>query len=298
MLATLLTITLTATSSGVDPGPLPAAPGAAAERDTLVEVEPGTRIAIQSHEGSIVVRGWERNAVEVSGDEDEARVQVGRSQGSLTLHVGGRWGEPVDADITVNVPVGSPLRIHAPFADVDVAGVGREVKVETVEGDIRLTGGSEMVTLHTVEGDIEVRGADGRLELHSMDGDLRVVDVSGDVLVNTVDGDVRIEGITSSNVKATTVDGDVVFRGELRPDGVYRLSTHDGDLFVSVPEHAGAVVSVATWAGDFSASFPIAWEGRRDGKRMEFTIGNGGARLELQTFEGEIRLHRPGEPAR
>lgn len=265
--------------------------------DTLVRVDPGTRVVIQLHEGTVVVRGWDRDAVEVvgGGEDEETRVRVSRSSGTLTLHAGGRWGEPVDGDLIVNVPASSPLKVHAPFADVQIEGVRRGVTVETVEGDIRLAGGSEVVTLHTVEGDIEVRDASGRIELHSMDGDTRLAGVSGDISVNTVDGDVRLEGVASSNVKAQTVDGDILFAGELRPSGVYRLSTHDGDLYVAVPENAGAVVSIATWAGEFGASFPIAWEGRRDGKRMEFTIGHGGARLELQSFDGEIRLIRPGQ---
>lgn len=272
--------------------------GAALSSDTLVQVDRGTRVVIQLHEGSVVVRGWDRDAVEVITEDadDESRVRIGRSAGSLTVHTGGRWGEPVEADLTLNVPASSPLKVHGPFADVQIEGVERDVIVETVDGDIRLRGGTEVVTLHTVEGDIEVRDVSGRVELHSMDGDVAVAGVDGDVSVNTVDGDVRLRGVASSNVKAQTVDGDILFTGELRPSGIYRLSTHDGDVYVTVPENSGAVVSVATWGGEFSASFPIAWQGRRDGKRMEFTIGNGGARLELQSFDGEIRLIRPGEP--
>lgn len=271
--------------------------GAALEKDTLVQVDPGTRVVIRSHEGSIVVRGWDRDAVEViaEDEEEEARVRVARSSGTLGVYAGGPRGEPVDADLTVNVPTDSPLEVHAPFADVQIEGAGRQVRVETVEGDIRLTGGAEIVTLHTVEGDIEVRGASDRVEVNSVDGDLRLLAIRGDVSANTVDGDVRLEEVASSTVKATTVDGDVIFTGELRSAGVYRLSTHDGDLVVAVPEGTGAVVSIATYDGEFSASFPIDWEGRRDSKRMEFTLGDGGGRVELQSFDGEIRLIRPGE---
>lgn len=294
MLAFTVVAALAAPSHPALAGAGPA--GSETGRDTLVQVDPGTRIVLQTHEGSVVVRGWDRSAVEVIvGGEEGARIGVSRSSGTLAIRAGGRFGEPVDADLTVNVPAASPLRIHAPFADVWIEGVTREVSVETVEGDIRLAGGSDVITLHTVDGDIEVRNASGRVEVNTMDGDIRLSGVSGDIAVNAVDGDVRLEGVASSNVKATTVDGDVVYRGELRPSGVYRLSTHDGDLYVAVPERSGAIVSVATWGGEFSASFPIAWEGRRDGKRMEFTIGNGGARLELQSFDGEIRLIRPGE---
>lgn len=289
--ATIAALGLLANPSPAVPGP----EGLLFERDTLVQVSPGTRVVIQNHEGSVVVRAWNRDAVEVISDDEESRIGLDASGGTLTIRAGGRWGEPADADLTINVPATSPLKIHAPFADVEIGGVSREVSVQTVEGDIHLAGGSSLVQLHTVEGDIEVHDASDRVEVQTMDGDIQLANVSGDATVNTVDGDIRLTGMASSNVKATTVDGDVLYEGELRPTGVYRFSTHDGDLYVAVPERSGAVVSVATWDGEFSASFPIAWEGRREGKRMEFMIGTGGARLELQSFDGEIRLIRPGE---
>lgn len=267
--------------------------------DTLVRVEPGTRVAIHGHGGTIVVRGWERDAVELLARDDGAtdRVRISRSARGLSIHVAGRRGGPAGGDLTVRVPAASPLEVHASFADVEVEGAGSAVAVRTVDGDIRLEGGADVVSLHTVAGDIEVRGASGRLEVNSMDGDIRLVGVRGEVLVNTVDGDVHLEGLASESVRANTVDGDVLFRGELRPGGFYRLSTHDGDLTVVVPASAGATVSATTWQGELETSFPIDRERRAGGRRFELTIGDGGARIELQSFQGRIRLVRPGETA-
>jgi hypothetical protein len=52
---------------------------------------------------------------------------------------------------------------------------------------------------------------------------------------------------------------------------------------------------MSTFDGDFDPSFTI--DTMRTGKhRITFTIGrSGGARLELETFDGDIQLRRPGE---
>lgn len=269
----------------------------AAAPDTLIPVEPGTRVAVHAHDGTIVVRSWDRDVVEAEVAEGEGRIRIFRSGGTLTLRAAGRHGQPTDAHLTVRVPTRSPVEIHATSADVRVEGAGGPVAVHTVDGDVRLSGGTGLVRLHTVSGDVEVADAAGRLEVHTMNGDVRLAGVEGDVAVNAVDGDVFLERLRSSRAEATTVDGDVVFTGDLLPSGYYRFSTHDGDVTVGVPEGAGAYVSVASWAGEFESSFPVTWEDVGRARRREFTIGDGGARLELQSFDGTIRLVRPADAA-
>ena len=53
-----------------------------------------------------------------------------------------------------------------------------------------------------------------------------------------------------------------------------------------------------SFQGDFESAFPVTIT-ERHGKRFEFTLGNGSARVELESFSGTIRLVRPGtHPAR
>jgi DUF4097 and DUF4098 domain-containing protein YvlB len=94
-------------------------------------------------------------------------------------------------------------------------------------------------------------------------------------------------------VDANTVNGDISYEGTIRPNGRYRLATHNGDVTVVVPDGADALVSVSTFQGDFASDFPITLR-ERHGKRFEFTLGKGSARLELESFQGTIELRRPG----
>src|SRR5438105_4914039 len=57
-------------------------------------------------------------------------------------------------------------------------------------------------------------------------------------------------------------------------------------------------ISVSTFDGDFSACYPVQLVGPKTKHRFSFTIGSGSARLELESFNGDIRLCRPGQLAK
>jgi hypothetical protein len=63
-----------------------------------------------------------------------------------------------------------------------------------------------------------------------------------------------------------------------------------------------ATVSVSTFSGDLESDWPITitpGPGRRmHGQEWEFTVGNGGARLNLESFSGTIYLRRGSSPRR
>ena len=63
---------------------------------------------------------------------------------------------------------------------------------------------------------------------------------------------------------------------------------------VSVPEKANVTVSVSTFNGEFSSCFPVQLN-KKTKHRFDFSIGSGSARLELESFGGDIRICRPGQ---
>jgi hypothetical protein len=106
-----------------------------------------------------------------------------------------------------------------------------------------------------------------------------------------------MEAVSSSDVEANTVDGAVSYRGRVTPQGRYRLGSHDGDITMEVPE-LSAVVSVSTFEGEFSTcGYPATISNagpRRSKKRFRFTVGDGGARVDLESFDGGIYLIKTG----
>jgi DUF4097 and DUF4098 domain-containing protein YvlB len=117
--------------------------------------------------------------------------------------------------------------------------------------------------------------------------------------VEAVNGDVVLDGVRSKMIEAGTVNGDIRFIGTIYEDGRYKFSSHQGDLDVAIPGNANATISVATFNGEFESSFPIVLtESGRAGKRFTFRLGNGGAVLDLETFQGTIHLSRAAANAK
>jgi DUF4097 and DUF4098 domain-containing protein YvlB len=168
--------------------------------------------------------------------------------------------------------------------------------VETVQGEIVVEGGEGLVSLQSVEGRVALRGAKGRIEVHSVNEDLLIAASSGDVTAETVNGEIVLERVDATGLAASTVNGDIEYDGPLRNGGRYALSSHNGDLTLTVAEGTNAAVSVSTFNGEFESEFPVTLTEARKGKRFSFTLGSGSAQVSLESFQGSIRLVRPGSP--
>jgi DUF4097 and DUF4098 domain-containing protein YvlB len=105
---------------------------------------------------------------------------------------------------------------------------------------------------------------------------------------------VTLERITSANVSVTTVNGDLVYDGTIQENGQYSFNTHNGDIDITVPPTASATVDVGTFNGEFETAFPVMLT-KTSRNRFSFVLGKGSSRLNLESFQGTIRLHRPGE---
>ncbi len=96
-------------------------------------------------------------------------------------------------------------------------------------------------------------------------------------------------------MQAASVDGDILWDGDIRDGGRYSFVTHDGDVVVGVQEGANVKVSVASFDADFEVDFQVDLEpGAHEEKRFSFVLGSGSARIELESFDGSIHLTRRG----
>jgi DUF4097 and DUF4098 domain-containing protein YvlB len=64
---------------------------------------------------------------------------------------------------------------------------------------------------------------------------------------------------------------------------------------VVVPNGSNAAVNVSTYNGKLDASFPVKLKEGTSRRRFSFVLGSGSAKLDLETFGGDVRLRLPGE---
>jgi hypothetical protein len=264
-----------------------------AELDTTFAVNPNTVLGVRNHAGEIVVRTWNRNEVRIQASYSSYdRVKIIQSDRSVKVQSETRHGHPEEVDFELTIPSGMTVDLWGFESDVSVDGVQNGVRVETLEGDIEITDCGGDITIHSVEGDMTVTGSSGRLDANGTDGGVMVVGFDGDIFAGSIDGDIRLEAVDASAVEGKTVDGDVFYDGSIRDGGRYKLTTHDGDVTVSIPAGANATIEVATFDGEFEADFPVQITGAQGNRKFSFVIGDGSARLELHSFDGNIQLLR------
>ncbi len=268
---------------------------AAQETDTTFAVAADARLDLTVMRGEVVIRTWERNEMRVIADHSRsARLDVSGTRSSVRLRMRDGAGGMSDVDMEITVPRSTSLQINGTFLDSDIRGVQGNVSVQSVQGDIYVSGGRGRVSLHSVQGDVESHGASGRIDLNSSNGDVVIADADGEITAQTLNGEIEMDRIRSSSVDATTVNGEVDYRGTIENDGSYSFSTHNGDITLVIPPDVSATFTVSTFSGEFDTGFPITLtETSSDGKRLEFTVGGGSARIALSSFGGTIQLVRP-----
>lgn len=276
----------------------PGGPENTPKSDQTVDAAKGTRLVLSNNAGEVVVRSWDQDKVRIQASHG-TRETVTAETTDMTLRIrtqrSGR-GPSGLVDYEITVPRWMAVNLSGTYLDATIEGTAAEVTVETVHGNVRVTGGSGAVSIRSVEGVITIDKASGRVQATSVNEGIRVTNVTGEITADTTNGDIVIDNAQTSNLEASTVNGDVTFNGTIRDSGVYRLTTHSGDIRVGLGGANNVTVFVRTFQGDFSADFPVQLpEGqtaRSGSKRFNFTLGTGSARIELQSFNGDISLAR------
>jgi DUF4097 and DUF4098 domain-containing protein YvlB len=275
---------------------------AAQQIDTTLNVGRGQRLDVNAFGGDITVRAWNRNAVRVEASTSgRDRVEVSTSATAVAVRTQGRHGPASETELRISAPAWMALTLSGVNTSMKVEGSRAPVTVETVEGEVDVSGGEGLISLRSVQGSITLRGAKGRISVNSVNEDVEVTNSSGDVVAQTVNGEIALQVVDATSVDASTVNGDIWYSGPIRAGGRYALSTHNGDLSLTVAEGTSASVAVSTFSGEFESEFPVPLRGTRKGKGFNFTLGSGSAQVTLESFQGTIELVRPGserDPAR
>lgn len=273
----------------------PGGPETSPRTDQTVDVAKGTRLVLNNNAGEVVVRSWDREQVRVQATHSEReKIDVQTAEMTLRIRARAARGPASLVDYQVTVPRWMPVNLSGTYLEATIEGTTAEVNVESVHGNVRVVGGTGNVSARSIAGEISVDKASGRVSAYTVNEGIRVLNVTGDVSAETTNGDIVIENAQTSSLDVSTVNGDVTFNGTVRDKGTYRLTTHGGDIRVGLGGASNATVFVRTFQGDFNADFPIQLpEGqtaRSGSKRFNFTLGTGSARIEVQSFNGDIVL--------
>lgn len=232
------------------------------DRDGHVEME--------AFSGSIEVTGGDQESVEVKaridGNDqklvDATALRFNASDRQLSIEVD--YDEVEDSQEFLGLfSIGD---VDRPDVDIDITMPrSASLTVDAFSSDIDVTGLRAGVTLDTFSSSIALRDVEGTVEVETFSGGVEADGLRGSVQLETFSGDVRLRG------------------GVLTGDS--HFDTFSGDVELFLPSDADfEIVGEEDMFGDLESEFALQAE---DGRRI---AGNGGPRIEVETFSGDLRL--------
>lgn len=278
-----------------------AAPAAAEEVDRTLDAAADGSVYISNISGTVVVEGWRRNEVRVTGqlgkNVEELIFERSGDKVTIKVKVPKKGGRGIESDLTISIPAGSSLDVGTVSADIEVSGVLGDQKLEAVSGDIQTDTVEADVRAGTVSGDVEItgQGKDAETRGNTVSGDVVFYKVAGNVAGESVSGDVTIDNGSFDRASFNTVNGDIEFTAELRADGKLTAETVNGDVELDFEGEISGRFDIDTFNGDIDNCFgPKAKRTSKyaPGQELSFQEGNGDARITVSTMNGDISICR------
>src|ERR1700674_5434081 len=171
------------------------------------------------------------------------------------------------------------------------------VSLRSSDGTLRAQGLRGDVILEAAAASVEVTGiSDAHLHVKTLSGPITLTDIRNSHLdIHSVSGNVTIRNVTGPSVEVNSGSGRISYQGDPGSAGEYQLTSHSGDLDISIPASALVNIKARSIKGQSDPEFPIASGFSAPGAqnlllKPGMTIGS---RFELRSFRGKIRLKRP-----
>lgn len=216
------------------------------------------RLRLRNVNGSVRVGTWEKPHLRVSAVKRAKGSRAAEALEETQVHV---TKQGTTIDVETRLP--RPDRSRGLFFWASRPGA-------SVSYELSLPAGLE-VDVETVNGRITAEGRRGELTLNTVNGAVRVEAQGAPLRVNTVNGSVEVS-----------------FDGPLRAAD---LETVNGSVTVSCPGDSSFRYDLQTVNGKIRSDFPeVAVEGKWGPKEARGTVGDGTARLAVETVNGEVRI--------
>lgn len=272
-----------------------------------VRIAPGPAGEVRVH-GVIHARGWSDDDARRKLQEIQSNPPI--SQDNNLIRVGGvRFGMgDASIDYTITVPANTELRSRAGSGDVDVSGIqgpanfvagsgditasgiGNDVQAVAGSGNVKISGVQGQTQIATGSGDIAVRDAKGAVRAHTGSGEIQVSEPNDTVDAGTGSGDVTIDG-AHADLRVRTGSGTVAINGNPGASNYWDIHASSGDVKLRIPTGASFRLYAHSGSGDIDTQVPIVMEGTAGKHELRARIGDGKARVEIETSSGSITLH-------
>ncbi|MEM8681804.1 MAG: DUF4097 family beta strand repeat-containing protein [Pseudomonadota bacterium] len=282
-------------------GVLLASPALAEDINETLSADPRGEVSISNTAGSVEVRGWSRDEVEVTGrlGDDVEELIFERDGDEILIKVKGpnRYigRKDISSDLVVRVPEKSSLDIGTVSANIEVQDVHGELELASVSGRIDTQVYSGDLEAGTVSGSIDVQGDDEVIdaELSSVSGSISAAGLAGDLEAESVSGRVSVSGGLFESVDMETVNGRITFRGQLHDDGDMAMESVNGGVDIDIENNVPARYEIETFNGGIKNCFGVRAERTSryaPGYSLSHEVGAASASVRVETLNGSVNF--------
>ena len=263
------------------------------QTDTTLTVRRGDRLDVYDLTGSVTVRVWDRpTARVVASHSPDDRITITRAGALVSIASSNTLGPQGEIRYEISVPAWLPITVQGSSVSVRAEGALQDVTVRSQSGDVFVRGTVGSAIVSTMLGSVTVTDAKGKIRVSAGKKPIHITRVAGEVAVSGVENDIVFHEMSSRNVDARTVSGNVVYEGIIVPGGRYHLSSTRGNVSATIPGGASATISVATRLGRFLTDHPSLQRTTPTRQRFSVVLGRGQAQMTLDAFEGTVTLRR------
>ena len=244
-------------------------------------VGPGAVISITNNYGPITVKpsGSSQVVVETVSHSDAVSLVNEQHGDRIELRsISSRQGTNL-VEYTVLVPAAAFVTLRSSDGTLRAQGLRGDVVLEAASGSVEVT-------------DI----SDAHLHVKTLSGPITLTDIRNSHLdIHSVRGNVNLHNVTGPSVEVNSGAGRITYDGDPGRVGEYLLTSHTGDLEVSIPANAWVEIKARSIKSQSDPEFPSV--SNVPATRPDQSAGKAGqdlgSRFELRSFSGKIRLKRP-----
>jgi len=227
-----------------------------AEQTFSFKLNDGGRFSISNVNGSMVVTGGAGDSVEIVATK---KADNQKELDQIEIKVSNTPDE-----IVVETDLGES---HHWFSHGNNSG--------SVDYEVIVPANTRLDSVETVNGGVNISGVNGKVVAESVNGELDVRGLAGDVDLSTVNG---------------SVEASFDRLGEQQR---VKVETVNGRVTLYLPADADAEISADTLNGGINANdFGLKTDKGFVGSDLNGKVGNGGARVNIDTVNGAIKIRK------
>lgn len=268
-------------------------------------------------EGSVNVRGWQRNEVRAMVEEGGKlgfKIQKRNTDNvpSWLIIVGFDPKEPTKpgmqrrqeclrgSNIEIEVPFGAFVDIQS-REDVDfkVESVAK-TRVRNVNGDVLIRDIREEAEVSSLAGSVVVEDSVGKFKLNTSTGNvfgirLKPLNDTDSLTAKSTSGNITLQDVAHAIIDGSSSNSNLNYFGAVLPGGVYNFNTVNGAVTLFLPLKSSFQVNATTNVPPIQGPFQIKWtKQNKPGQTGRITgiCGEGDATINLVSFGGALRFQK------